>query len=79
MSVLVLAVQYLLCNDIAWHIERGCNRFSSTLIRGWTQQRRPPTRSNNDLKRVLGNWILTAQDQIKWKYMRESLVQLWPA
>lgn len=38
---------------------------------------RPPTRWTDDIKRVAGNWISTAQDRGQWKHLEEAYVQQW--
>lgn len=38
---------------------------------------RPPTRWADDIKRLQGNWIQTAQDRNRWKHLREAYVQQW--
>lgn len=40
---------------------------------------RPPTRWTDDLKRVTGNWMQTAQDRFRWNNLREAFVQQWTA
>jgi len=38
---------------------------------------RPPTRWSDDIKRIGGHWMRTAQDRIQWSSLMEAYVQQW--
>lgn len=67
----------------AGHVARmQNNRWTKRLIE-WRPRAdkrsrdRPPTRWTDDIKRIVNNWIHSAQNSQKWQEIGEAYVQQW--
>ena len=67
----------------AGHVARSSNDRWTKRLMEWRPRAdkrsrgRPPTRWNDDLKRIAGNWIMTAQNRETWRNLEEAYVQQW--
>jgi len=67
----------------AGHVARTSNDRWTRRLLEWRPREdrrnrgRPPTRWTDDVKRIAGNWMMTAQNRMTWRNLEEAYVQQW--